>query len=201
MLTRVLELSLRHRVLVVVAWVGIAVLGVWSALRLPLDAFPDTTPVQVQVNTAAPALGPLEVERQITRPVEWVISGLPHRGEVRSVSKFGFSQVSVTFEDGTDIYLARQVVMERLSSVELPPGIQRPQLGPVATGLGEVFHYLVTGDRSLAELRSIQDYTIAPQIRSRCSATRCPSPSSPRRSNKTMPTWAAARSTRRASRA
>jgi cobalt-zinc-cadmium resistance protein CzcA len=166
MLTRILELSLQHRLLVLMAWVGIAVLGVWSALSLPLDAFPDTTPVQVQVNTTAPALGPLEIERQITRPVEWVISGLPHLDEVRSVSKFGFSQVTVTFEDGTDIYLARQVVMERLASVELPPGIERPQLGPVATGLGEVFHYLVTGDRSLAELRTLQDYTIKPQLRS-----------------------------------
>jgi cobalt-zinc-cadmium resistance protein CzcA len=165
-LTRILELSLRHRLLVIVAWVGIAVAGVFSAIRLPLDAFPDTTPVQVQVNTTAPALGPLEVERQLTRPVEWVISGLPHLGEVRSVSKFGFSQVTVTFEDGTDIYLARQVVMERLASIELPPGIERPQLGPVATGLGEVFHYLITGDRSLADLRTIQDYTIKPQLRS-----------------------------------
>jgi len=166
MLTRILELSLRHRLLVVMAWVAIALLGVWSALRLPLDAFPDTTPVQVQVNATAPALGPLEVERQITRPVEWVLSGLPHTSEVRSVSKFGFSQVTITFEDGMDIYLARQVVMERLASVDLPAGIERPRLGPVATGLGEVFHYLVTGDRSLAELRTVQDYTIAPQLRS-----------------------------------
>jgi len=165
-LAHILQLSLRHRLLVVMVWVVIAALGAWSALRLPLDAFPDTTPVQVQVNTTAPALGPLEVERQLTRPVESALAGLPNLEEVRSVSKFGFSQVTVTFDDGTDIYLARQVVMERLASVDLPGGIERPRLGPVATGLGEVFHYLVTGERSLAELRTVQDYTIAPQLRS-----------------------------------
>jgi heavy metal efflux system protein len=167
MLQRILEWSLGHRLLVLLAWGGIAVTGVVSALHLPLDAFPDTTPVQVQVNTTAPALGPLEIERQITRPVEWAISGMPSLSEVRSVSKFGFSQVTVTFEDGTGIYLARQVVMERLQSVELPPGIERPQLGPVATGLGEVFHYLVTGaGKSLTELRTVQDWIIRPQLRS-----------------------------------
>jgi cobalt-zinc-cadmium resistance protein CzcA len=167
MLTRLLQWSLRNRLVVVLAWAAIAVAGVLSALRLPLDAFPDTTPVQVQVNTIAVSLSPLEIERQITRPVEWSISGLPRLEEVRSVSKFGFSQVTVTFADGTDIYLARQVVMERLQSVELPAGIERPKLGPVATGLGEVFHYLVTSpDASLAELRTAQDWIIAPQLRS-----------------------------------
>ena len=166
MLTRILEWSLHHRFLVVLGWVGIAITGTLAVLRLPLDAFPDTTPVQVQVNTVAPALAPLEIERQITRPVEWSISGLPGLAEVRSLSKFGFSQVTVTFEDGTDIYLARQVVSERLLTVELPPRIDRPQLGPVATGLGEVFHYLVTGQgKSLAELRTVQDWIVRPQLR------------------------------------
>src|SRR5512145_2071007 len=167
MLTRILAWSLGHRLLVVLGWATLLLAGVLSALRLPLDAFPDTTPVQVQVNAVAAALSPLEIERQITRPIEWAISGLPGLQEVRSVSKFGFSQVTVTFDDDTGIYLARQVVMERLQSVELPPGIARPQLGPVATGLGEVFHYLVTGaGRSLAELRTIQDWVIRPQLRS-----------------------------------
>ena len=166
MLTRILELSLRHRALVLVGWAAIAIAGIFSALRLPLDAFPDTTPVQVQVNAIAPALGPIEIERQLTRPIEWALSGLPHLDEVRSVSKLGFSQVTATFEDGTDIYLARQGVMERVQSVELPKGIERPRLGPVATGLGEVFHYLVTGDKTLAELRTIQDWSIRPQLRS-----------------------------------
>jgi heavy metal efflux system protein len=167
MLSHILEWSLRHRLVVVLGWVAIAVAGVLSALRLPVDAFPDTTPVQVQVNTTAPALAPLEIERQITRPVEWAISGLAQLQEVRSVSKFGFSQVTVTFADGTDIYLARQVVAERLQAVVLSPGIERPQLGPVATGLGEVFHYLVSGaNASLAELRTAQDWIIKPQLRS-----------------------------------
>ncbi len=165
MLTRILEWSLRHRLAVLAGWGAIAVAGVLSALRLPIDAFPDTTPVMVQVNATAPALSPLEIERQITRPVESAISGLPHLREVRSVSKFGFSQVTVTFEDGTDIYLGRQVVMERLQTIELPPGVGRPELGPVATGLGEVFHYLVTGGKSLAEARTIQDWLIKPQLR------------------------------------
>ncbi len=166
MLTRILELSLRHRLVVVVAWLGVIVAGVVSAMRLPIDAFPDTTPVQVQINTTAPSLGPLEIERQLTRPIEWAISGLPHLDDVRSVSKFGFSQVTVTFEDGTDIYLARQVVSERLNAVELAPGIARPQLGPVATGLGEVFHYLVTGGASSTDARTVQDWIIKPQLRS-----------------------------------
>ena len=109
MLTRILEWSLRHRHLVLLGWGALLIAGVISALRLPIDAFPDTTPVQVQVNATAPALSPLEIERQITRPVEWAIAGLPQLHEVRTVSKFGFSQVTVTFEDGTDIYLARQV--------------------------------------------------------------------------------------------
>jgi len=166
MLTRILDWSMRHASLVILLWVGLAIAGVIAVLRLPIDAFPDTTPVQVQINTNAPALSPLEIERQITRPVEWAISGLPGLEEVRSVSKFGFSQVTVTFEDKTDIYLARQVVMERLQTVEIPPGIERSQLGPVATGLGEVFHYLVTApDKSLAELRTIQDWIIKPQLR------------------------------------
>jgi cobalt-zinc-cadmium resistance protein CzcA len=167
MLTRILDWSLRHRMIVLLGWGAVAVAGILAALRLDIDAFPDTTPVQVQVNATAPALSPLEIERQITRPLEWAISGLPHLREVRSVSKFGFSQITVTFDDGANVYLARQVVLERLQSVELPQGIERPQLGPVATGLGEVFHYLVTGEgKSLAQLRSVQDWIIKPQLRS-----------------------------------
>lgn len=166
MLTRILEWSLHHRLVVLLGWLGIATLGVASALRLPLDAFPDTTPVQVQINAVAASLGPLDIERQITTPIERSISGLPKLEEVRSVSRFGFSQVTVTFEDGTDTYFARQLIAERLAYVELPPGIERPRLGPVATGLGEVFHYLVTGSGpSLAKLREVQDWIIEPQMR------------------------------------
>ena len=169
MLEHVIAWSLKHRFLVIAGWLAAAVAGVLSFRVLPLDAFPDTTPVQVQVNTVAPALSPVEIERQITVRVEQSISGLPGLVEVRSISRFGLSQVTTVFEDGTDIYLARQVVMERVQAVELPEGVGHPELGPVATGLGEVFHYLVTGDgedaKSLAELRTIHDWVIKPQMR------------------------------------
>jgi cobalt-zinc-cadmium resistance protein CzcA len=167
MLNWIIDWSLRNRLIVLLASGLIVVAGVLAFKRLPIDAFPDTTPVQVQINTVAPALSPLEIERQATAPIEQAISGLPHLEEVRSLSRFGLSQVTVVFEDGTDIYLARQVVSERLNAVSLPPGIERPQLGPVATGLGEVFHYIVTSDkRSLSELRTLHDWTIKPQLRS-----------------------------------
>ncbi len=164
MLARILDWSLRHRAVVVLAWTAVAIAGVISWLRLPVDAFPDTTPTQVQVNTVAPSLAPLEIERQISIPVEASIGGLPGLVEVRSVSKFGFSQVTATFEEGTDVYLARQTLSERLQGVELPRGVDRPTLGPVATGLGEVFHYLVAGDASLAELRTTHEWIVRPQM-------------------------------------
>lgn len=167
MLSRIIEFSLRHRLVVVLAWAGIALAGIAAFRRLPIDAFPDTTPVQVQINTIAPALSPLEIERQATALVEQAIGGLPGLSDVRSLSRFGLSQVTVTFEDGTDIWLARQVVAERLASIELRSGIERPQMGPVATGLGEVFHYLVSGeDATLSELRTAHDWIIRPQLRS-----------------------------------
>ena len=165
MLTDIITWCLRHRLAVIAAWLAIAIAGVLAFKRLPIDAFPDTTPVQVQVNTVAPALSPLESERQITARVEQALSGLAGLIEVRSISKFGLSQVTLTFEDGTDIYRARQLVSERIAHVTIPPGVEPPELGPVATGLGEVFHYLVTGEGySLAELRTIQQWTIKPQL-------------------------------------
>src|SRR5262245_65343662 len=126
--------------------------------QLDIDAFPDTTPVQVQVNTVAPALGPEEVETQITAPVEQALGGLPRLQQLRSVSKFGLSQVVVTFDDGTDIYFARQLINERLSTAQIPEGVLRPKMGPVATGLGDVLHYVLTrqGDDA-TELRTTHD--------------------------------------------
>ncbi|MCI0629197.1 MAG: CusA/CzcA family heavy metal efflux RND transporter [Phycisphaerales bacterium] len=169
MLNWIIGWSLRHRFLVLLGTLGFIVWGVYSLWRLPIDAFPDTTPVQVQVNTVAPALSPEEVERQITQPVEVAISGLPRLAGVRSISKFGLSQVTATFEDGTDIYFARQLINERLGTVELPEGIERSEMGPVATGLGEVFHYLVVGTgnppATLTELTTAQEWIIAPQLR------------------------------------
>jgi len=167
MLDRIISWSIRHRRAVIASSLLLALMGGVAFSHLPIDAFPDTTPVQVQINTTAPALSPLEIERQITFQVEQAISGLPGLKEVRSISKFGLSQVTVIFDEGSDIYRARQTVMERLQTVELPSGIERPQLGPVATGLGEVFHYLVTGaGRSLAELRTVHEWVIKPQMRS-----------------------------------
>jgi len=165
MLTRLIDLCLRYRPIVLLATAVLALVGLLSLARLPFDAFPDTTPVQVQVNTTAPALSPLEVERQITFPVEQAISGLPGLTEVRSISKFGFSQVTAIFNDDTDIYLARQVVSERLAAAELPEGVGRPALGPVATGLGEVFQYVLHSNTlSAQELRTLHHWVIRPQM-------------------------------------
>ncbi len=162
----VIRWSLRHRGVVLAAWALIGLAGAIALLRLPLDAFPDTTPVQVQVNTTAPALSPEEVERQITWPVEQALSGLPELAEVRSLSRFGLSQVTLVFDEDADIWRSRQVVAERLGAVRMPEGVDRPALGPVATGLGEVFHYLVRGEHySLSDLRTAQEWVIAPQLR------------------------------------
>jgi cobalt-zinc-cadmium resistance protein CzcA len=167
MLTRIIDWSLRHRFLVIVLALLFIVGGGYAATSLPIDAFPDTTPVQVQVNTPAPALAPLEIEQQITLPVEQAIAGLPGLQEVRSISKFGLSQVTAIFKDGTNLYFARQLVGERISSVALPDGISRPEIGPASTGLGEVYHYLVSGrDHTLEELTAVQDWIIKPQLRS-----------------------------------
>ena len=143
-----------------------AVAGVVSLRRLNIDAFPDTTPVQVQINTVAPALVPEEVERQITFPIELAISGMPGLEQLRSVSQFGLSQVVVTFVDGTDIYFARQLINERLGTVDIPPGIDRPEMGPVSTGLGEVLHYILIGEgKDLTDPRTMQDWTVKPAMR------------------------------------
>jgi heavy metal efflux system protein len=165
-LNGIIDFSLRHRVLVLLGAAVFAALGAVSLRYLDIDAFPDTTPVQVQINTVAPALAPEEVEQRITFPIEQVLGNMPRIEQLRSVSKFGLSQVVVTFEDGTDIYFARQIVNERLTTVELPTGIERPKMGPVATGLGEVFHYVVTGQgNDLTELRTIHDWIIKPKMR------------------------------------
>src|SRR5262249_18639953 len=142
--------------------------GFLSLKALNIDAFPDTTPIQVQINTAAPALVPDEVERLITFPVELCLGGMPGLKEVRSISQFGLSQVVVTFEDGVDIYFARQLIYERLGNVEMPAGISRPEMGPVSTGLGEVFHFLLYSDGSQRAdnmaLRTSLDWNVKPEL-------------------------------------
>ena len=168
MLNWLIQTSLKNRLLVCVLAAALMVIGGRSLSLLPIDAFPDTTPVQVQINTSVPALSPQEAEQQVTIPVELAVSGLPGLKNVRSISKFGLSQVVATFDDQTSIYRARQLITERLQTVELPAGLERPQLGPIATGLGEVFHYVVRSDnprRTLTELRELQDWVIKPQLR------------------------------------
>ena len=166
MLERLIDFVLRNRLLTVLLFVAALAAGAWALLRLPVDAFPDTTPVQVQINTVAPNLGPEEIEKQITLPIEMAIAGLPQLESVRSISKFGLSQVVATFSDAMPIYDSRQLVMERLASVELPRGIERPEMGPISTGLGEVFHYVLRSKtRSLDELRTLHDWVVKPALR------------------------------------
>ena len=166
MLERVIGWSLEHRFAVLAIALAVMVAGGLALANLNIDAFPDTTPVQVQINTQASGLVPEEIERQITFPVEMAMNGMPGVEEVRSLSLFGLSQVVVTFRDGTDIYFARQLIYERLGGVELPPGIDQPEMGPVSTGLGEVFHYfLIDKGRDLTDIRTLHDWTVKPLLR------------------------------------
>ncbi len=168
MLIRAITWSIVHRHLVLAGVAVLLVTGLWSVQSLNFDAFPDTTPVQVQINTTVAALVPEEVENLVTFPIELAISGLPGLEQVRSVSQFGLSQVVATFKDGTDIYFARQLISQRLASLQMPPGIEAPQMGPVSTGLGEVFHYLVSwrgAHPDLTALRTLHDWNIKPRMR------------------------------------
>lgn len=178
MVDKIFEISLRQRMFVLIGMLALAGGGVWSALRLPVDAVPDVTNVQVQINTAVSALSPEEVERQVSFPIETEMAGLQGLEEVRSLSKFGLSQVTMIFSDGTDIYRARQLVSERLQSVlgELPVGAQ-PKLAPISTGLGEIYFYTLdyradatnkppTRREQLLELRALQDWFVKPAFRS-----------------------------------
>jgi cobalt-zinc-cadmium resistance protein CzcA len=176
MIERIIQFSIRYRWLVVLAVLCIAGLGVYNFQRLAIDAVPDITNVQVQINTAAPGLSAPEIEQRITFPVETAMAGIPRLESVRSLSYYGLSQVTVVFEDGTDIYLARQLITERLRQAddELPDHV-RPELGPIATGLGEIYLWTVDagpearrpdGSRyTLADLREIQDWIIKPQLK------------------------------------
>ena len=170
MLQSIITWSLHHRILVIGGALALTLAGWLSLVGLNIDAFPDTTPVQVQINTVAPALVATEVERLITFPIELAIGGMPGLQDVRSISQFGLSQVTVTFEDGTDIYRARQMINERLTSLEMPAGMPRPEMGPVATGLGEVFHYVLVPQgpkpTPLTDLRTVQDWVMRPELRS-----------------------------------
>jgi len=167
----IITFALKNRLLVLGFTALLVAVGIWSMVRLPIDAVPDVTNVQVQINTNAPALSPLEVERQITLPVELAMFGLPKLEQIRSVSKFGLSQVTVIFREGTDIYFARQQVQERLQAAkeEIPEGFGTPEMGPISTGLGEIFQYTIEAEPGsgidATELRTLQDWVVAQQLR------------------------------------
>ncbi|WBL75520.1 CusA/CzcA family heavy metal efflux RND transporter [Bradyrhizobium xenonodulans] len=176
MIERLIAVSLQQRWLVLVLALGAVALGAWNFQRLPIDAVPDITNVQVQINTRVPGYSPLETEQRITFPVETAMGGLPKLDYTRSLSRYGLSQVTVVFKDGTDIYFARQLVGERIQQVkdQLPAGVE-VAMGPVSTGLGEIFMYTVEAkagaktqagrDYSLTDLRTVQDWIIRPQLR------------------------------------
>jgi cobalt-zinc-cadmium resistance protein CzcA len=176
-LERVLAASIRNRWLVLAAAIGVAVLGIFNFARLPIDAIPDITNVQVQINTAVEGLSPLEVEKRITFPIETAMTGIPGLEMTRSLSRYGLSQVTVVFEDGTDIYFARQLINERLQEARasLPQGFAEPELGPIATGLGEIFMWTVEArpgatkpdgtPYTTVDLREVQDWIVRPQLR------------------------------------
>jgi cobalt-zinc-cadmium resistance protein CzcA len=167
-LERLVSWALHNRLLVLVGVALIVAVGLRSLARLPIDAVPDVTNVQVQVLTDTPGLGPLEVERFVTYPVEGALSGLPQLEEIRSLSRFGLSVVTVVFREGTDLYRARQLVSERLAQARqaIPEGFGDPELGPISSGLGEIFQFEVRGTgRSAMELRDLLERVIAPRLR------------------------------------
>ncbi len=167
MIEKLIELVIKRRAVVLCLALVLCIVGAVAFIDLPFDAFPDTTPVMVQVNASAPGWAAEEIERQITFPIERELSGLTGLTEVRSISKFGLSQATLVFSDEIDIYLARQQVAERLVSIELPEGVPTPQLGPVSTGLGEIFQYVVIGKTDdPTDLRTVQDWIIKPQLQS-----------------------------------
>ena len=166
---RIVDFALKNRFLILVFTCLLLGVGIYSMLRLPIDAVPDVTPNQVQILTEAPGLGPIEVERLITFSVETAMSGLPGITDIRSISRFGLSAVYLYFEEDMDIYFARQLVMERLPQAReaIPPGFGTPEMGPISTGLGEIYQFEVGGTGySLMELRSILEWDIAFKLRS-----------------------------------
>lgn len=175
MLDFILRFAIKRNILVLVLVLGVSALGLWNFTKLPIDAVPDITNVQVMINTDAPGYTPLEVEQRISYPLETALAGLPNLEGTRSVSRYGLSQVVAVFSDNTDVYFARQLVNERLSAAksEIPVGLE-PQLGPIATGLGEIFMFTVDAEPGATdkegnlitpmELRSVHDWVIRPQL-------------------------------------
>ncbi|WP_448480519.1 efflux RND transporter permease subunit [Pseudoxanthomonas mexicana] len=176
MLERILRFAIAHRWLMLALTVALIAVGSWSFSRLPIDVTPDITNVQVQVNTQVDGYSPLESEQRVTFPIETALAGLPGLDYTRSISRYGLSQVTVVFKDGTDLYFARQQVAERLQQVksQLPAGLE-PEMGPIATGMGEIFMYTVEADGkarkqdgtpyTATDLRTLQDWVVRPQLR------------------------------------
>ena len=176
MLPKLIDLSVRQRWFMLLFTLGIALLGIYNFKRLPIDAVPDITNVQVQINTEAPGYSPLEVEQRITFPIETAMAGLPELDYTRSLSRYGLSQVTVVFKDGTNIYWGRQLIAERLSEVkdQLPPGV-KTQMGPISTGLGEIYMWIVRAKKDArtpegqsytpTDLHTIQNWIVRPQLR------------------------------------
>lgn len=176
MLEQIIHFSIRHRWVVMFVVIGFMALGIYNFNKLPIDAVPDITNVQVQINTEAPGYSPLEAEQRVTFPIETVLAGIPKLDYTRSLSRYGLSQVTVVFEDGTDIYFARQLLNERLSQIksELPEGLE-PVMGPISTGLGEIFTYVVELKEGAKkedgsaytpmDLLTMQEWVILPQLR------------------------------------
>ena len=170
MINALIRFSVANRLIVLLLVAIMAAAGAYSLKNLPIDAVPDVTNVQVQILTAAPSLAPLEIERQITFPVEVAMSGLPNIEEIRSVSKFGLSAVTVVFHDGTDTYFARQLVLERLAQAreQIPENIGSPEMGPISTGLGEIYQYELRAKEGsgydATALRTIQDWNVRRQL-------------------------------------
>jgi heavy metal efflux system protein len=169
LLSAIVGWSLRNRPIVIVGTLLFVFFGVRSALKLPIDAVPDVTNIQVQIITSAPALSPVEMEQYVTVPVERSMAGIPRTAEMRSVSKYGLSVVTVAFEDGTDIYFARQLVNERMreATEAVPAQYGRPEMGPISSGLGEIFQFVVRNEQlSIMQLEELLDWQIAPVLRS-----------------------------------
>lgn len=169
MFDRLIHFSVKNRFIVFVLTLVLVAFGLQALRKLPIDATPDITNVQVQVLTSSPGLGPVEVEKFVTFPVEAAMSGLPDIADIRSVSRFGLSVVTVVFDDHVSVYFARQLVQERLAMAreQIPPGYGSPEMGPISTGLGEIFQFEVRGQgQSLMELRSTLEWQIAPRLRS-----------------------------------
>ncbi|CAN5177949.1 CusA/CzcA family heavy metal efflux RND transporter [soil metagenome] len=167
-LSTIVRFSLKNRPIILVATLIFAIVGVRAALALPMDAVPDVTNVQVQIITAAPALSPIEVEQYVSIPVERAMAGTPKTTEVRSISKYGLSVVTVVFTDDTPIYFARQLIAERMAEAEsaVPPQYGKPEMGPISTGLGEIYQFTIeNAAMTLMELEEVLDWQVAPQLR------------------------------------